>query len=69
MHQVVIELSYADYVLVAVDAGFLVEVIRLGLWGIYASKICCRQQYVWIVAICMDCSNMLFCSPAYPIAY
>ena len=65
----VIELSYVDYALVIVNVGFLAKVIRLGLWGIYASKICCRQQYVWIVAICMDCSNMLFCSPAYPIAY
>jgi len=26
-----IRLSYVDYVLVPVDAGFLVEVIRLGL--------------------------------------
>jgi hypothetical protein len=31
MHQVVIELSYVDYVLVPVDADFLVEVIRFGL--------------------------------------
>jgi len=31
MHQVVIELSYVDYVLVPVDAGFLAEDIRLGL--------------------------------------
>jgi len=31
MHQVVIKLSYVDYVLVPVDASFLVEVIRLGL--------------------------------------
>jgi len=31
MRQVVIELSYVDYVLVPVDAGFLVEVIGLGL--------------------------------------
>ena len=51
MHQVVIELSYADYVLVAVDAGFLVEVIRLGLWCIYTSWICCHLRRVWIVAI------------------
>jgi hypothetical protein len=33
----VIEMSYVDYVSVVVDAGFLVEVIGLGLWGIYAS--------------------------------
>ena len=31
MHQFVIELSYIDYVLVPIDAGFLVEVIRLWL--------------------------------------
>jgi hypothetical protein len=31
MRQVVIELSYVDCVLFPVDAGFLVEVIRLGL--------------------------------------
>jgi hypothetical protein len=35
MQQVFIELSYVDYVLVPVDAGFLVEVIRLGLYGIH----------------------------------
>jgi hypothetical protein len=51
MYQVVIELSYVDYVLVPVDAGFLVEVIRLGLWGIYSSWICCHLRCVWIVAI------------------
>jgi len=31
MHQVVIELSYVDCVLVPVDVGFLVEIIRRGL--------------------------------------
>jgi len=31
MHQVVIELSYVDCLLVPVDVGFLVEVIRIGL--------------------------------------
>jgi hypothetical protein len=31
MHQIVTELSYVDCVLVSVDAGFFVEVIRLGL--------------------------------------
>jgi hypothetical protein len=33
----VIEMSYVDYVLVVVDAGFLVKVICFGLWGFYAS--------------------------------
>jgi len=50
-HQVVTELSYADEVLVPVDAGFLVEVIRLELWCIYSSWICCHLRCVWIVAI------------------
>jgi len=39
MHYVVIELSYVDCVLVPGDAGFLVEVIRLGLSGIYPRRI------------------------------
>ena len=51
MLQVVTELSYVDCLLVPVDAGFLVEVIRLGLWGIYVSWICCHLRCVWIVAI------------------
>jgi hypothetical protein len=51
IYKVVIELSYVDYVLVPVDAGFLVEVIHFGLWGIYYSCICCHLWYVWIVAI------------------
>jgi len=33
----VIKMSYVGYVLVPIDAGFLVKVIRLGLRGIYAS--------------------------------
>jgi hypothetical protein len=31
------KMSYVDYVLYPVDAGFLVKVIHLGLSGIYAS--------------------------------
>jgi hypothetical protein len=33
-HQVGTELSHVDCVLVPVDVGFLLQVIRLGLWGI-----------------------------------
>ena len=51
MHQAVIELSHVDCLLVPVVAGFLVEVIRLGLQGIYCSRICCHLRCVWIVAI------------------
>ena len=47
----VIELSYVDYTLVIVNVGFLAKVIRLGLWGIYSSWICCHPRCVWIVAI------------------
>jgi hypothetical protein len=33
----VIEMPYVAYVLVSVNAGFLVKIICLGLWGIYTS--------------------------------
>ena len=49
MYQVVTELSY--YVLDPVDAGSLVDVIRLGLYSIYCSRICCHLRCVWIAAI------------------
>jgi hypothetical protein len=51
MYQAVIELSYFDCMLYPVDAGFLLEVIRLGLWSINSSWICCHLRCVWIVAI------------------
>jgi hypothetical protein len=51
MYQVFTELSYVDYVLVPVDAGFLVEVFRLGLQGIYSSWSCRHLRCVWIVAV------------------
>jgi hypothetical protein len=42
---------YVDCMLVSVDMGFLVEVIRLGLSSICSSWICCPLRYVWIVAV------------------
>ena len=68
MYQVVTELSY--YVLDPVDAGSLVDVIRLGLYSIYCSRICCHLRCVWIVAIrCFVtrfiqlCTNYIVISP------
>jgi len=37
MHRVVIEFSYVDCVLVSVNMGFLVEVIRFGLSGVFTT--------------------------------
>jgi hypothetical protein len=70
MHQLVIELSYVDCMLVPADAGFLIEVIRLGLQGICSSRICYHLRCVWIVAIrcfvarfIQMCANYIVFSP------
>jgi len=63
MHQVVIELSYADCVLVPVDAGFFC--------GGYLSRVVEYLLFMDLLspALCLDRSNTMFCSPVYPITY
>ena len=54
---------YVDCVLITVDRGFLVEVIRIGLLGICSSCIVALCVLFWIVA--MRCSV----AQIYPISY
>jgi len=57
MHRVVIEFPYVDCVLVSVDTGFLVEVIRFGLSGYLLLMVLLSS------ALCFDRCNTVLRNP------